>query len=605
MLIDHESSAGTSRPTVEPYLRVTAATNPVWWNEERIAFISDATGVPQVWQVALRTSETTQLTHFLERVGALVASPSGARLVFGMDAGGDERQQLWLIDGDSAPRALTNDPATIHNLGRLSPDGRRLAFASNDRDPRFFDVSVLDLDEPTATPRRVMATDETLTPVAWSPDGSQVLVYRQNTNLDGDLLLVPADGGPPRLLTPHTGEASIGTATFHPDGRSILYLGNQDRENVAVLCLDPETGESEPLVALDWDIEGLALSQDGSWIAYVVNEDGASRLLLRSTTGDEERRIEGLPLGIVEGVTWSPSGKQLAFSVGGPKHPASIWVCDLAGAAGAVATPGLAGLDANSFVEPEIVRYPTFDGRGVPAFWYTPTATPGPWPVVIDVHGGPEGQRRIKYDALTQFLLARGFAVLAPNVRGSTGYGKTYCHLDDVEKRMDAVADVAAAVAWLNARPDVVTGKIAVYGVSYGGFMVLASLTTYPDLWAAGVDVVGIANFHTFFAQTGPWRRRLRACEYGDPERDAELLREISPLHRADRITAPLFVIHGQNDPRVPVGEAEQIVSTLRGLGRDVELRVYDDEGHGLVKLPNRIDGYGAVADFLGRVLGA
>jgi dipeptidyl aminopeptidase/acylaminoacyl peptidase len=250
------------------------------------------------------------------------------------------------------------------------------------------------------------------------------------------------------------------------------------------------------------------------------------------------------------------------------------------------------------------VRYPTFDGRLTPALWYVPANPSGPAPVVIDVHGGPEGQRRVKYDALTQFLVARGFAVLAPNVRGSTGYGKMYCHLDDVEKRMDAVADVAAAADWLNARSDVATGKIAVYGVSYGGFMVLASLTTYPDRWAAGVDVVGVANFETFFAQTGPWRRRLRAAEYGDPDRDAALLRELSPLHRADRITAPLLVIHGRNDPRVPVGEAEQIVATLRGLGRDVDLRIYEDEGHGLVKLPNRIDGYGAIADFLGRVLG-
>ena len=592
-------------PSVEPYLRVTAATVPAWWSDDAVAFISDASGVPQVWRTDLRRGDAVPVTRFAERVGALVARSGGGRLVCGMDAGGDERQQLWLVDGDTPPRALTNDPATIHNLGRLSPDGRRLAFAGNDRDPRYFDVSILDLDDPSAAPRRVMASDETLTPVAWSPDGQQVLVYRQNTNLDGDLLLLPVDGGPARLLTPHDGEASIGAAAFHPDGWRVLFLSNQEREYFALVQLDLASGQLEPLVALDWDVEGLALSPDGNWLAYVVNEDGASRLVLRSTTGDKERRVDGLPFGIVEGVTWSPSGRQVAFSVCGPKHPATIWVSDLDGAARAVTTPDLAGLDAGCFVEPEIVRYPTFDGRMAPAFWYTPAATPGPWPVVIDVHGGPEGQRRIKYDALTQFLLARGFAVLAPNVRGSTGYGKTYCHLDDVERRMDAVADVAAAVAWLNARADVAAGKIAVYGVSYGGFMVLASLTTYPDLWTAGVDVVGIANFHTFFTQTGPWRRRLRAAEYGDPERDAGLLREISPLHRADRITTPLFVIHGQNDPRVPVGEAEQIVSTLRALGRDVELRVYADEGHGLVKLANRIDGYGAVADFLGRVLGA
>jgi dipeptidyl aminopeptidase/acylaminoacyl peptidase len=598
------TEAGASLPNVEPYLRVTSATTPAWRSDGTLAFLSDGTGVPQVWQVDPADGETRPVTRFPERIGALIGSPSGDRLVFGMDAGGDERQQLWLIEERATPRPLTADPATIHTLGRFSPDGTRLAFASNDRDARFFDVSVLDLDDPEAVPRRMMATDETLTPVTWSPDGGMLLVQRQNTNLDADLLLLPVEGGEPDLLTPHGGEASIGSATISPDGESIYYLTNQDREFAALVRLDLADRSVHPIVALEWDIEGLALSPDGQWIAYVVDEDGASALVVRSTTTGDERRVAGPPFGIVEGLVWSLASERLAFSVNGPRHPSTIWVCDLDGSARAVTTAGLAGLDPKTFIEPEIVRYPTFDDREIPALWYTPTATPGPWPVVIDVHGGPEGQRRVKYDALTQFLLARGFAVLAPNVRGSTGYGKAYCHLDDVEKRMDAVADVAAAVEWLNGRPDVATGKIAVYGVSYGGFMVLASLTTYPDLWAAGVDVVGIANFQTFFEQTGPWRRRLRAAEYGDPERDADLLREISPLHRADRITAPLLVIHGQNDPRVPVGEAEQIVSTLGSLGRHVELRIYDDEGHGLVKLPNRIDGYGEVADFLGRVLG-
>lgn len=394
-------------------------------------------------------------------------------------------------------------------------------------------------------------------------------------------------------------------ATFHPNGDRVLFLSNQDRDLTALLELDLATRRQTPLVELSWDLEGLAVSPDGDWATYGVNEDGATRVVLRSLASGEERAVTGLPLGIVEGLTWSPSGQHLAFAFCGPKHPYGIWVCGPDGRARRVTEPDLAGLDPATLVEPEIVRYPTFDERQIPAFWYRPTGHDGSCPVVIDIHGGPESQRRIKYDALTQFLLARGFAVLATNVRGSTGYGKAYSHLDDVEKRMDAVADIAAAADWLNARSDVTTGQIAIYGVSYGGFMVLAAASTYPDRWAAVVDVVGIANFQTFFEQTGPWRRRLRAAEYGDPVRDADLLREISPLHRADRITAPLFVIHGRNDPRVPVGEAEQIVSTLRGLGRDVELRIYEDEGHGLVRLPNKIDGYGAVADFLDRVLGA
>jgi dipeptidyl aminopeptidase/acylaminoacyl peptidase len=245
------------------------------------------------------------------------------------------------------------------------------------------------------------------------------------------------------------------------------------------------------------------------------------------------------------------------------------------------------------------IRFPTFDGREIPAYWFVPNEGDGPWPVVVDVHGGPESQRRPDYSPVNQALVAAGFAVLATNVRGSTGYGKTYNHLDDVEKRMDSVADLAAANAWLREQPNVIADRIAVMGQSYGGFMVLSSLTTYPELWAAGVDVVGIANFVTFLEQTGPWRRKTRADEYGDLERDADLLVEISPIHRVERITAPLFVIHGRNDPRVPLGESEQIVGKLRELGREATLLVFDDEGHGMVKRANRIKGYGEAAAFL------
>jgi dipeptidyl aminopeptidase/acylaminoacyl peptidase len=215
------------------------------------------------------------------------------------------------------------------------------------------------------------------------------------------------------------------------------------------------------------------------------------------------------------------------------------------------------------------------------------------------VHGGPESQRRPDFLPTTQGLVAAGIAVLSTNVRGSTGYGKTYCHLDDVERRMDSVADLQAAVTWLREQPAVIGDRIAVMGQSYGGFMVLAALTTYPEIWAAGVEVVGIANFVSFLEQTGPWRRKTRAAEYGDLERDAALLREISPLHKADRITAPLFIIHGRNDPRVPLGETEQIATKLRELGREVELMIFDDEGHGMVKRPNRQAGFGRAVEFL------
>lgn len=599
------ATPGRSSPAnVEQYFGVRAATTPVWLGEDRLAFLYDASGVPQVWTVRRDGPRPAPLTDRPDRVGALLATAGGDRLVFGMDRGGDERHQLYVVDpAGGEPTALTSDPATIHAFGACSPDGGRFAFASNARDQRFFDVLIVGLDGPAA-PSPVMATDELLTPLAFSPDGRSLLVRRQNTNLDADLFLVPLDGGDPRHLTPHDGEASIPHAAFDPAGDAIFAVSNRDRDIAALVRIDLATGEETVLAGPGWDVEALAVSADGRRLAYAINDDGASRIVLRELPSGEERPVTGLPPGVVEGPSWSADGTTLAFSWSGPVDPPAIWLSGTDGAARRVTPPDLAGLDPTGLRAPETVRYPTFDGRDIPALWFRP-AGPGPWPTVVDVHGGPESQRRVAFAPITQFLVAQGYAVLAPNVRGSTGYGKAYCHLDDVEKRMDAVADLAAAADWLQGRPEVHGDRIAIFGQSYGGFMVLAALTTYPERWAAGVDVVGIANWQTFFEQTGPWRRRTRAAEYGDPIRDADLLRELSPLHRADRIAVPLLAIHGRNDPRVPLGEAEQIVAAVRGNGHGADLLVFDDEGHGLVKRANRVAGYGAVASFLERTIGA
>jgi dipeptidyl aminopeptidase/acylaminoacyl peptidase len=255
----------------------------------------------------------------------------------------------------------------------------------------------------------------------------------------------------------------------------------------------------------------------------------------------------------------------------------------------------------STFIEPEIIHYPSFDGLQIPALWYLPhDAQPNhQTPVVVSVHGGPEGQAQYTWNATFQYFLRRGYAVLAPNVRGSSGYGKHYLSLDDVRQRPDSITDLKYAVDWLYGQPTVAPKKIAVMGGSYGGFMVLAALTTFPDLWAAGVDIVGIANLLTFLENTSSYRRHLRTAEYGDPERDRDFLIALSPIHKADRIQAPLMVIHGAQDPRVPVGEAEQIVEHLRAGQRPVEYQRFEDEGHGIVKLKNRLVCYPRIASFL------
>jgi dipeptidyl aminopeptidase/acylaminoacyl peptidase len=591
------------------FLAIPSATTPAWLADGRLAYLSDASDVPQIWvtetPVATGAPPPTSrpMTTFADRIGTLLAAPVGNRLVFGMDAGGNERLQLWTVVPGEAPRAVTADPETIHTLGAISPDGDRIAFASNARVRHAFDVWTVEVTEPNAAPRPVLATDELLTPVAWTADGRGLIVQRANTNLDHDLLLVLADGGDIVLLTPHTGEASMSQVVATPDGDALILISNQDREFAALVRLDFATRQQTLLAAPESDVEAVALTPTGDVLAYAVNDDGYSRLVLRELATGTEWVAEGVPAGVASGLKWSHDGTRLAFALSGPAIPSSIWVSDRQGTVSPATAVEVGSPDSESFVAPETVRYSTFDGRAIPAFWFRPKQADGPWPVAVDVHGGPESQRRPDFAPVTQALVAAGIAILAPNVRGSTGYGKTYCHLDDRERRMDAVADLAAASDWLRTRPDVDPARIAVMGQSYGGFMVLAALTTYPDIWAAGVDVVGIANFVTFMEQTGPWRRRVRAAEYGELPRDAELLRSLSPLHRAEQITAPLLVIHGRNDPRVPLGEAEQIVERLRALGRDVELLVFDDEGHGLVKRSNRRTGYGAVGDFLSRRL--
>jgi dipeptidyl aminopeptidase/acylaminoacyl peptidase len=309
-------------------------------------------------------------------------------------------------------------------------------------------------------------------------------------------------------------------------------------------------------------------------------------------------------------VSFGPAGDRLALSASGRALNTNVFVVPVPGLReGEGATTrqwthaGTAGIPRETFVEPDLVRYGTFDGREIPAFYSVPDdverAEPGDAPVVVDIHGGPESQRRPSFAGLTQYFLSRGYAVFEPNVRGSTGYGKAYTHLDDVEKRMDAVRDIDAAVDWLAARPELDAERVVAKGGSYGGFMVLAALTEYPDRWAAGIDAVGIANFVTFLENTGPWRRELREAEYGSLAEDRDLLEEISPINRVENIEAPLFVLHGANDPRVPVGEAEQIVEQIREQGVPVEKLIFEDEGHGIAKLENQVEAYTRVVDFL------
>ncbi|MDQ3642763.1 MAG: S9 family peptidase [Actinomycetota bacterium] len=429
----------------------------------------------------------------------------------------------------------------------------------------------------------------------WGPDGSSLIVSRHHSNVDNDLYRLDLGSGEARLLTPHEGDARFSAVNVTPEGDGVYLATDRDGDFVRLARLDLSTLDLTYLTPDDRDVESAELSRDGRYLVAGRNVDGYSDVLLFNGRGRRMPDPE-VPEGIVGGFAFSPDSRRLAFTLVGPDRNPDVWAMDLPeGEARRLTRSSTAGIPRRSFRCPGLVRYPTFDGREVPALFYEPENGSDDTPVVVNVHGGPESQSRPAFAPVTQYLLHRGYGVFFPNVRGSTGYGKAYTHLDDVRLRMDSVKDLAHAAYWLRERGH---ERVGVMGGSYGGFMVLAALTEYPELWSAGVDIVGIANLVTFLENTGSYRRSLREPEYGSLEEDGEFLESISPIHKAGNIAAPLMVIHGKNDPRVPVGEAEQIVERVRGNGGSVEYLLYEDEGHGLARLKNRLDAYPKIAAF-------
>jgi dipeptidyl aminopeptidase/acylaminoacyl peptidase len=377
--------------------------------------------------------------------------------------------------------------------------------------------------------------------------------------------------------------------------------------NLAVLALP--SGAPRYVIDDGHDVDRLAVSPAGNALALGVNIDGWTEVRLYDPADPYHPRPLArvqLPRVVVDSMAFSRDGRYLVLGAGRASMPGEVLRVEVAtGRAERVTVSDHASLDEDTLVEPVVERVRSFDGLEVPVLVYRPRdLEPGVRvPVVVSVHGGPESQATPNFSPLTQFLVGHGYMVVWPNVRGSTGYGKRYAHLDDGALREDSVRDLAEVNRWLRARPDVDPDRIAVMGGSYGGYMTLAAITLYPELWAAACDVVGIANFRTFLERTAPYRRALREAEYGSLARDGALLDQLSPLARVDRIRAPLFVIHGANDPRVPVAEAEQIVAALRDRGRRVEYMRFDNEGHGLARRENQVRAYGELVRFFDGVM--
>ncbi len=577
-----------------------------------VAYSTNISGQYNLWVAALDGSGSSrQVTEFVDlAVRTMAWSPDGAHLAFCADQGGDEQYQIYLVDAAGGdPRRLTTGDDRQHELASrpFSNDGHLLAYSGNDRDPTIQDVIIHDLRD--GTDRCVESTTGfLLTPIAFSPDDSHLLVIGARSNTDSDACVVDLGAAVPTLdvVTAHDGEVKNVPAAWAADTSAFYFTSDSGGEFSTVFVFDLGDRSAEPFQPAQgsgWDLEALAVSEDSSAVVWTLNERGIS--VLHRHADDDVTRCE-LPAGVISPFDVAVDGRSAVMLLSTAARPTEVVVADLTnGTPPRYLTESRPpALKRFTPIEPQLVEYPTHDGRDVPGWLFRPSGD-GPFPVMLSIHGGPETQERptYAYAGLYQYLLASGIGVFAPNVRGSSGYGRSYQTLIHRDWGGAELGDFECANGYLRSLSWVDDERIAVFGGSFGGFAALSCVSRLPDLWAAGVSVVGPSNLHTFVRSVPPTWRALMTTWVGDPESDAELLTERSPLTYADDIVVPLMVIQGANDPRVAKAESDQIVDSLRSRGVEVRYDVYDDEGHGFTKRENEIAALGDIAEFLIRHL--
>ena len=674
--------AGAACPDIARYLNVRSATAPTLSPDgSRLAYRTGTTGTPQVWVAEARAGAAPRQITFGESVTFHEWSPAGDTLAYGVDRGGNEREGFYLISADGTREQELLAPSESFRVwGGFSRDGRYAAYAATEPGGDDFSIYVLNLTATPLRPLRVYAGQGGVYVASWRPDGGAMLLTRARGEDANDVLYLDLKEGEATTLFRPAEAASYDSFAWTPDGRGFYLATNEGRDFAGLAFYDMQARRLRFVETPGRDVERVALSHDGRYLAWSENAGGFSELRLRdlntnrTTTlnftilrpaGDQPQapagrgstgrsvarrtpsarphvsdlagseRMRDVPVrGVVNSLDWAAHASRLAIQLSGPEVPGDVWVFDAAraqitggqfsaghppaagglvsnssGALLRVTDSSLAGLDPQSFVAPEAVSFPSHDGLTIYGLLYTPRgASPQRRaPVVLSVHGGPTSQARPSFNAVHQYLLARGYAVLDLNFRGSTGYGKRFTRLDNGRLRPNAVRDMAAAVDWLaRSRPALDAGRAAVMGGSYGGYMTLAALTQLPDKFRAGVNFVGVSNWVTALEGASPQLKASDRIEYGDISDPAEreFFRQLSPLTHVANVRAPLMVLHGANDPRDPVAEADQIVRAVRERGGDVEYLRFPDEGHGIRKLSNRVNAYRRVARFLERTLG-
>jgi dipeptidyl aminopeptidase/acylaminoacyl peptidase len=607
-----EAPAGLA-DKLDGYLNARQAAPLGWSPQGQLLIATRFADVDQLHLVERAGGARRQLTFLHEPIGQAAFSPDPSRsaFVFLKDSGGNENAQLYYQRlGEPAAKLLT-DGKSVNGAPLWSNGGREVAFFSTARDGHSYDIYVVD-PESGSLPRLAFAGDGSgaaWSVLDWSPDDSKLLVLKSASIADAYLYIVDLSSGQKREVEPSPTKIGIADARFSRDGQGIYVISDRDAEYARLRYVGLFSNDRTVISGhIPWDIESLAISRDGHYLAYVSNEGGVSKLNMLDLRTHQDLNPPRLPhSGIIGALSFDAQGQRLAFGFAAADQPRDAYVLDVAENRLEPWTRSEAGaVDVAKFVLPRLTEFPTFDRvdgkvRMIPAYVYEP-ATTGPHPVLISLHGGPEAQFRPGFDPWIQYVVNElGFAVIAPNVRGSSGYGKTYLALDNGVLREDAVKDIGAMLVWIGLQKGFDSKHVIVEGGSYGGYLALATMVNYSDRLRGGIDVSGIADFVSFLTNTAPYRQNLRRAEYGD-ERDLEMrsfLRRISPLTNADRITRPLLVVHGKNDPRVPLSEAEQIVNKLRAKGTEVWYLLAADEGHGYRKKQNRDAYFETCAQFL------
>jgi dipeptidyl aminopeptidase/acylaminoacyl peptidase len=560
----------------------------------RIAIVSDLNGLPQVWTVPTKGGWPELVTALEDQVFRALWSPSGEWISFSLAPGGGMNRQVYVIRPDGTDLRLLTDGGKENNwLGRWTYDGQKLCIASNRRSAAAMDAYLVDLHDGEL---QLISENQGIgffTDI--SRDGKWAILYRLVNRSDDNLFLVQIQTGEEVLLTPHEGPGSFPHGRFSPDGKTIYLASNKDREMIAFCQIELDEknrpGPEKVILAREAaDLQEFEMTEDGDVFALLWNVAGKCELSFFHISAREASPATNLPGEIATDLTFSRDGQLLAMGISGSTLPEDIYLYDLqSDQFHPVTYSPHAGIDLSLLIQPELTTFQAHDNLPLTGWLYQPAKGDKPFPTVVSFHGGPEAQERPYFQSLYQALLSQGIAVFAPNVRGSEGFGKTFVNLDNGPLRFNAIRDIKSCVDHIVtigfADPD----RIGIMGGSYGGYMTMAGLTEFPELFTAGANLFGIVNFETFFKNTEPWMAEVSRSQYGDPDTQADLLRRLSPIHKLDRVTAATLVLHGQNDTNVPVVEAEQVVESLKKRGVNVKYVLFPDEGHGFTKESNRV----------------